>query len=95
MKIIVWCLVKYVVLFGMKSENVFAIVGSNCLKVEILFYFFRQTFFTFFFTIRMDLIKKQFCLYLTYGQTILKRIYQQIKMYKPSVSWLVLRNAYH
>ena len=36
---------KLLVLFDMKSEKVFAIVGRNCLKVRIFFNFFDLMFF--------------------------------------------------
>ena len=35
---------KVLVLFDMKSEKVFVIVGSNCLKGRILFYFLVKCF---------------------------------------------------
>ena len=65
---------KVSVLFDMRSEKVFSIVSSNCLKVRILFNLFRQFFFnvcfrlscTYFLTIKMALIKKQFFLYLIF-----------------------------
>ena len=36
---------KLSILFDMKSEKVFAIVGNNCLKVWILLYLFCQMFY--------------------------------------------------
>ena len=58
---------KVPVLFDMKSEKVFAVVGNNRLKVQMLFNFLAKWFLTvcskfscmYFLTISMPLIKKK------------------------------------